>query len=225
MTRGPAPRFTGQVAWRAVVPAHALAAGTIPPDATSWTGPGRHLVTYYLRGGAFINVVAVEERAGFAAEDWRQAGDPAALKAAFAGWDPRLLALLDAVETPFLWGLFDHPPLASWTDGAVALLGDAAHPMLPFLAQGAAMALEDAWVLAAMLSGADDVPSALRRYGAIRRPRTTRVQRMSAANRAIFHAGKGPAHLPARLARGAARLAPGLAGRRLAAVYGHDVTD
>lgn len=219
MYPGSAPRFTGQVAWRALVPANAILPGTVPPEATSWTGPGGHVVTYPLRGGALINVVAVRERAGWAAEDWSQSGDPAELRAAFAGWDARIEAVLSAVTACHLWGLFDHAPLPRWSHGPVTLLGDAAHPMLPFMAQGAGMAVEDAWALADRMSRAPDVASGLAGYEAARRPRTLRVHAMSRANAGLFHRrGLGPL----KLAVGAAL--PALAAKQAARVYGYDVT-
>ena len=218
MHPGAAPRFTGQTAWRALVPADALPPGTIPPEATSWVGRGGHLVTYLVRDRTLVNVVGVRDDRPWAAEDWSQPGDPDAFRAAFAGWDARLAALLGAVTSCRLWGLYDHPPLPRWSDGAVTLLGDAAHPVLPFLAQGAGLAVEDAWVLADALEGRS-VAEGLVRYEASRRPRTARVARLSAGNAALFHRrGLGPV----KLALGA-RL-PALPARVMAGVYGADVT-
>ncbi len=216
------PRFTGHIAWRATVPAEYLPDDTIPPDATSWIGEGRHLVTYYLRGGALINLVAIEERDAWTEESWHRPGDPGALRAAFAGWDERLTRLLALCETPFVWGLFDHAPLREWTDGRAALLGDAAHPMPPFMAQGAAMAVEDAWVLAECLG--EDIPSGLSRYARLRRPRAARLQRVSNANARSFHRQAGPAGRLNRLALHIGGLAPGLVARRLDRIWAHDVT-
>ncbi len=119
-------------------------------------GPGRHLVSYPLRGGNLRNIVAVEERNRWAEESWSLRDDPMDLRLAFEGFSPRVRGWLDQVQDVHLWGLFRHPVAATWTRllprGAVAILGDAAHPTLPFLAQGAAMGLEDAWVLADRLS-------------------------------------------------------------------------
>ena len=124
------------------------AARAVAPVARVTMGPGRHLVTYPLRGASVVNVVAVERREAWAEEGWSTRDDPANLRRAFAGWDGAAGALIAAIEECLVWGLFDHAPLAAWVDGRLALLGDACHPMLPFLAQGATMALEDAWVLA-----------------------------------------------------------------------------
>jgi salicylate hydroxylase len=218
-----APRFTGHVAWRGTVPGDRL-----PPELTRRVarvamGPGRHLVSYPLRDGALVNFVAVEERAAWAEEGWSRPGDPAALRRAFAGWGGPSGALLAAVEGCFLWGLFDHAPLARWSAGPVVLLGDACHPMLPFLAQGATMALEDAWVLAAALDAAD-LRSGVAAYAAARLPRATRVQRAAAGSGRVYHLGpglRGPAHLALGLLSG---VAPGLLTRRFDWLYGHDVT-
>ncbi|WP_051881886.1 FAD-dependent oxidoreductase [Parvularcula oceani] len=219
-----APRFTGHIAWRATVPADRLPEGAIPPDATSWIGEGRHLVTYYLRGGALINVVAIEERGEWTEESWHRPGDPAALRAAFEGWDERLTRLLTLCEAPFVWGLFDHTPLDRWTEDRVALLGDAAHPMPPFMAQGAAMAIEDAWVLAESLSRGDDIASGLSRYAAQRRPRTARLQRVSHANARSFHRQAGLKGRLNRVVLRAGGMAPALVARRLDRIWAHDVT-
>jgi 2-polyprenyl-6-methoxyphenol hydroxylase-like FAD-dependent oxidoreductase len=137
-------------------------------------GPGRHLVRYPLRRGRLINIVAVEERDAWAAEGWHHTDDPANLRRAFTDFCPEVRTLLDRVETVYLWGLFRHPVAPVWTDGQLALLGDAAHPTLPFLAQGANMALEDAWSLVAALTADPDSGDALRTYAELRRPRTAR---------------------------------------------------
>ena len=209
-----APRFTGQAAWRAVVPREAVAA-PVPPTAAVWIGRGRHLVHYPVRAGREINVVAVTEQDRWREESWTTPGDPAELRAAFAGWPEPVPALLRAVEQTWRWALYDRPPRRGWTRGRATLLGDAAHPMLPFLAQGAAMAVEDAAVLAGSLARAADPGAALRAYEAARRPRTTAVQGWSRLNARLFHLPP-PA---ARLAFAAAELT-GAAGRRLDALYG-----
>lgn len=222
---GRAPRFTGHVAWRGLVPAERLPAGAFPPAACVTMGPGRHLVTYPLRGGALWNFVAVEARAEWVAEGWTTPDDPAALRRAFAGWSPAATALLGAVEETYLWGLFDHPPLPVWVEGRVALLGDACHPMLPFLAQGAAMALEDAWVLAASLAAAIKVPDGLRAYETARKPRATRVQRAAARNARVYHLATPGLRQAAHLGlRTASVLAPGALLGRFDWLYGADVT-
>ena len=181
-----APRFTGQVAWRGVVPADALPKGLIPPIAAVWNGPGRHFVHYYVRGGALVNFVGVVER-DWRLESWTEPGDRADLQADFKDWPEPVQALCRTVKTPFRWALYGREPLARWTSGRISLLGDACHPMLPFLAQGAAMAIEDAEVLAHQLTATPEPAVALQRYEALRRPRTARVQRASAFNARLFH--------------------------------------
>ncbi|PZX18539.1 salicylate hydroxylase [Palleronia aestuarii] len=208
--------FTGQVAWRALVP------GDAPAEARVETGPGRHLVHYPVRPGV-VNLVAVEERTDWAEEGWHIPGDPDALRAAFAGFARPVRALLDRVEGVHLWGLFRHPVAARWQDGASALLGDAAHPTLPFLAQGANLALEDAWCLAAALAAPDRM-AGLARYEAARKPRVGRAIAAAEANARNYHLD-GPRRRAAHMAlRLAGRVAPGAMLRRYDWLYGCDVT-
>ena len=181
-----APRFTGQVAWRGVVPADALPKGLIAPVAAVWNGPGHHFVHYYVRGGEFVNFVGVVER-DWRLESWTEPGDPAELQVDFQGWPEPVQALCQAVKTPFRWALFGRKPLARWSIGCITLLGDACHPMLPFLAQGAAMAIEDAEVLAQQLMQPVPPELALKSYEGLRMERTSRVQRASAFNARVFH--------------------------------------
>lgn len=220
-----APRFTGQVAWRALVPASSVAEGTIPRAATVWAGSGRHLVTYYVRGGDLINIVAVLERDTWTEEGWSVPGDPDALRTAFDGWHPAIASLLAGVEACFLWGVFDRPEQVRWTAGHTVLIGDAAHPMLPFMAQGAAMALEDVPVLLNGVTGTPDIPTALRSFERGRWRRVTRVLNRARANGRLFHHPPGPARWLARAPmRMAGMLAPGLAAGQLDWLYGYDAT-
>jgi len=208
-----APRFTGQVAWRALLPA----TRPWPAEAQVHVGAGRHLVIYPLRGGTALNLVAVEERAEWAAEGWSCRDDPDALRDAFAGFAPSVRDLLDRVETVFLWGLMDHGASPRWHRGDVTLIGDAAHPTLPFLAQGANLALEDGWTLAATL----DDPHA---WEAARRPRVTRALAAARANAVNYHltgARRLAAHAGLRLAN---RIAPAMPMRGFRWLYNHDVT-
>lgn len=177
---GPArPCFTGQVAWRSLVLATPDLRRRLPPDATVWTGIGQHLVTYFVDPD-LLNVVAVTEHETWRQEGWDVPGDPRELRARFAAWHPDVQAALEGVQQVRRWALFDRKPLPRWVDGKTALLGDAAHPMLPFLAQGAAQAFEDAWVLACHAS---NLPA----YETIRKPRTTKIQSWARSNAALYH--------------------------------------
>lgn len=183
------PRFTGNVAWRALIPAAELSGFKPPPVAGIWMGAGAHVVMYYLRRGELVNVVAVVEQAGWEVESWSERGNPDELRAAFTGWNATVTSTLAAVkpEACYRWALLDRPPLPSWSGGRLVLLGDACHPTLPFLAQGAAMAIEDAASLARCLSTDASSAEALRRYEALRKPRTSKIQRVSRLNARIFH--------------------------------------
>ena len=218
-------RFTGNVAWRAVVPMEVLDTPP-PPTACVWMGEGRHAVTYRLRRGELANVVGVVERDDWREEGWRVRGSREAALADFAGFDPVVRGLLERAETLHRWALFDRPPLPFWSEGRVSLLGDAAHPMLPFMAAGAAMAVEDAWVMARCLGeGQGDPGAALQRYQGERLARASRVQAASRANAATFHKRGRPAQLatygPMWLA---GRLLPGAVRARQDWLYGEDVT-
>jgi salicylate hydroxylase len=214
------PRFTRQTAWRGLVEADCLPAGLIPPVAAVWTGAGRHFVHYYVRGGTLVNFVAVAHAARPTVESWSREGDPVELARAFGDWPPPVAALTQAADKVWRWDLYDRPPLPAWSKGRISLLGDAAHPMLPYLAQGAAMAIEDAAVLGEALRTFAGVPEALKAFEARRRDRTARVQSAARRNAALFH-------LPGPLARasfGAAGLADRLSrddgARRFDWLYG-----
>lgn len=217
------PGFTGQVAWRALIPGDQG-----PPVAEVHMGPGRHLVTYPLRGGALRNIVAVEERREWAAESWSQRDDPMALRLAFNGFAPRVRDWLEQVEEVHLWGLFRHPVAGVWQralpGGAVAILGDAAHPTLPFLAQGANMALEDAWMLAACLAGHSSSTEGLAAYQQARAARCARIVEAAARNAVAYHLTGLPRVAAHTVMRLGGWLAPDLALRRFDWLYGFDAT-
>ncbi|MCF6304061.1 MAG: FAD-dependent monooxygenase [Rhodobacteraceae bacterium] len=219
---GEAAEFTGQVAWRGLVPTDRLPDGLFANETQVFMGKGRHLVTYPLRGGSVINFVAVEERQNWASEGWNIPDSPENLRNAFSGWAAPVEHLLAAVDHTFLWGLFNHPPLARWSDGQVALLGDSCHPMLPYLAQGAVMGLEDAWVLADALEKSDDIPAGLRDYENRRKSRATRVQNAAKRNAWGYHLRtpgfRGMAHTILRNSSSDRLLA------RYDWLYKHDVT-
>lgn len=218
-------RFTGSTAWRGLVPTERLPANTIAPEANVWLGPGRHFVAYYLHGGTLINFVAVEERNQWAGESWHEKGDIFDVRTAFAGWDEPVTKLLEACEECYLWGLFDQEPLPKWSDGRALLLGDACHAMLPFMAQGAAMAIEDACVLAdEIIRQPQNLTEALHAYEHRRKPRTTMMQQVSRANARLFHLS-GPGALFVRALKfRLGKIMPGLAATRLDKLYGVNVT-
>jgi salicylate hydroxylase len=186
------PRFTGCVAWRGLVPAERIEHLGIEVASYNWMGPGAHVVHYWVAGGRFMNVVCVREHGSWTKESWTDPGDVADVLARYEGWHPTVRGLIAAFPETFIWALHDRLPLPSWSARRVALLGDACHPMLPMMAQGAAQSIEDGATLAALLQAMpDDVPSALRRYEEIRKPRATRLQEASAANRIRFHLPDG----------------------------------
>lgn len=212
--------FTGQVAWRALVP---VPDGT-PPEARVFMGAGRHLVAYPLRDGRLMNVVAVQERAAWAAEGWTQPDDPDSLRAAFADFAAPVRDLLAPVRQVYLWGLFRHPVAPVWHAGRVVALGDAVHPTLPFLAQGACMALEDAWVLAASLAHHDRPADAFAAYQVARRARCVRTVAAATGNARAYHL-RGPVRALAHAAlRLGGALAPDAPLKRFDWLYRHDVT-
>ncbi|MEU0201153.1 MULTISPECIES: FAD-dependent monooxygenase [unclassified Streptomyces] len=214
------PRFTGHVAWRVTVPIERLGRDVPPPTACLWVGERRHAITYRLRGGSLANLVAVVERDAWRGESWTERGTRQDALADFEGWHPTVTTVLREADAHYRWALFDREPLENWTEGRVALLGDACHPMLPYLAQGATMAIEDAQVLAHRLEHTRDVPRALRSYAAIRRPRTARVQAGSRENGRRFHRDGRFAHVPLWFL---GTLAPHVYHRRLDWLYGHRV--
>ncbi|WP_102223610.1 FAD-dependent monooxygenase [Acidimangrovimonas sediminis] len=218
------PFFTHQVAWRAIIPAEPHA----EPVAQVFMGPGRHLVSYPMRGGTLRNIVAVEERHRWADEGWSQTDDPIAPRIAFQDFIPEVRGWLDQVEVPHLWGLFRHPVALRWHGHGAAILGDAAHPTLPFLAQGANMALEDAWVLADCLDRAGEsavgLEAGLASYQEARLGRVSRAVAAANGNAKAYHLGgltRAAAHLGLKIG---AALAPEAPLRRFDWLYGHDVS-
>lgn len=179
------PRFTGSVAWRAVAPIEACR--DLPNAAIVWAGAGKHAVTYRIRGGTLINFVGVVEEDDWREEGWDEEGDKKQLAAAFEGWAAPVTAVIGAARSCHRWALFDRDPLPRWSEGRVTLLGDACHPVPPFQAQGAAMAIEDAVVLARCLTGTDKPEAALLAYEARRRKRTVKVLASSRSNMRVFH--------------------------------------
>ena len=180
-------RFTGLMAWRGLVPMHRLPEHQRRLIGVNWNGPGGHVVTYPLRRGDVLNFVGVTERDDWRVESWTEAGTTEECLADFAGWHQDVRRIIAAIGTPFKWALLGRAPLPCLVEGRVALLGDAAHPMLPFLAQGANMAIEDGTILARCLEIEPDPVAALRRYDAARGPRTARAVQGSLDNATRFH--------------------------------------
>ena len=159
----------------------------VSPDSSFWLGPHGHVVTYYVSGGRAVNVVAIRETAAWVEESWNVRSTREEMVAGFPSWHTNLQRLFGRAEEVLKWGLFDRDPMPNWTSGRITLLGDAAHPMLPFLSQGAAMAIEDAFVLARVLAHADDLAAGLKRYERLRLPRTARVQLESRKRGQTYH--------------------------------------
>ncbi|WP_262107415.1 FAD-dependent monooxygenase [Arthrobacter sp. Marseille-P9274] len=216
-TPGPA-EYSGMCAFRAIVPAEAAPEFARRKAQTLWIGPDHHLVHYPISGGRAVNIVAFAPAGDFTDESWSTKATVDELLAEFDGWDPRLTELIKAAGTPGRWALLDRAPLTRWSRGRLTLLGDAAHPMFPFFAQGAAQAIEDGAALAQCL--ADDLGNperALETYERVRIERTTKIQQLSHARKDINHLPDGPAQLKrdAGLAEGDPLLRNGW-------LYGHD---
>ncbi|MEO0356997.1 MAG: FAD-dependent monooxygenase [Pseudomonadota bacterium] len=177
------PHFTGNIAWRCTVPRDRVP--DCPVATTIWAGPGRHAITNWLRGGAVLNFVGIVETQDTGAERWDRIGQAADALADFDGWVPAVRAPLAAADQVMRWPVYDRAPTRNWVQGRTVLLGDAAHPMVPSMAQGAVQAIEDAWVLAALM--ARDIDAGLQRYQTLRQPRTARVQMTSLKNLRQFH--------------------------------------
>jgi salicylate hydroxylase len=171
-----APRFTGCVCWRGMVPVDALGENSISTQMTSWWGPHGHVVHYRVRGGAFVNFVAHYDSEAWLDESWTRECDSREILETYQGWHDSLKTLFRFSERSYKWALFDRDPLEQWGRGGVTLLGDAAHPMLPYLGQGASMALEDGCILADCVAAESDPQTALRAYERLRMPRTRRAQ-------------------------------------------------
>jgi salicylate hydroxylase len=212
------PAHSGMCAFRALVPAAAAPVYARRPAQVVWLGPGRHVVHYPVSAGEFVNLVAIAPAGDYVTESWTATATLDEFLAEFEGWDDRLTSLVKAADRPGRWALLIRRPLPRWTWGRVTLLGDAAHPMLPFLGQGAAQAFEDAAVLADCLaSGRADPAPALRRYEAGRIERASRVQEGSHARTDFNHLPDGPEQ---RTRDEALRAADPLAAN--AWIYGHD---
>ena len=181
------PEFMGIICWRGLIAEHDLPDELRRPVGTNWVGPGGHVITYPLRGGKIMNFVGFGERAGWTVESWTEKGTHAECAADFQHWHPLVHRLIEKLDQPYKWALAGRAPLTRWTQGRVSMVGDACHPMMPFLAQGANQALEDALVLGRCLEAHDDVTKALARYEALRLERTTKTVNGSVESGRRFH--------------------------------------
>ena len=212
--------FTGFMAWRGVVPMTRLPERLRQRHAATWIGPYGHVVTYPLRRGELLNLVTAVKRDDWLIESWSETGTHEECRRDLATFHPDVLAIVDAVDVPYKWAMLGREPLQHWSVGRVSLLGDACHPTLPFLAQGANMAIEDGMVLARCLE-AYDVPEALRRYEAARLDRTSRIVRGSLDAVAKMHHPQlaNPVHAAEFMDR---EFAPRVMGARADWLYGYD---
>jgi salicylate hydroxylase len=186
------PRFTGYVAYRGLVPFDRLPAGVIEPTSCLSTGPQRSFTRYLLRGGSLVNFVGLTERNDWREEGWSIRASIEEMLREYEGWYEDVRSIIRATPEGGLykWALFDRAPLPQWTSGRVTLLGDAAHPMLPFLGQGAAMGIEDGMVIARAFAAADSIDEALRRYVEARLPRANWVMQESRETARNYHSGR-----------------------------------
>lgn len=183
-------RFSGGVAWRGLVPMERLPEHQRRSVGANWIGPRGHVITYPVRPD-LLNFVGHVERDDWQVESWTESGEVAECLADFEGWHEDIRRIIENIEMPFKWALYLREPLQQWTRGRVSLLGDACHATLPYLAQGANMAIEDGFVLARCIEAAGgDLPAALLRYQNARCERTTQIVRRSAANLSRFHHGE-----------------------------------
>ena len=182
-------RYTGNVAWRMLVPIKEISSEFLQQNTKVWLGPKKHFVQYLVKGGKFLNCVCLVEQNDWINEDWSEKGDISELKNIYSDWHPEIQEILESTnpDSLYKWGLHDRAPLNKWSKGRFSLLGDAAHPMLPFVAQGAAMAIEDGIVLASSLSSFDNAELGLYDYENKRKYRTAKAQRTAIRNATIFH--------------------------------------
>lgn len=225
--RGEEPRhFSNILMWRGLIPAERVAELALPEAGNYWFGPGRTLITYWVRPGKLYSVLASVPADEVKRESWDETGDLSEMLASFRDIEPRAGAMLDAMDQGFLTGMYYRDPIDWWTRGRISLLGDAAHPMVPFLAQGACQSMEDGWALAHCLAAPEleTVADALQDYEARRRPRTSRVQAGARAMVKMTHESD-PERIRARNGRfqGAMRIDP-LAETTWAFVMDYDIT-
>ncbi len=181
--------YTGDAAWRLTLLSDQLPPGFMGQVMSVWMGPGAHVVCYYLRAGALLNFVGLVETDEVSEESWTAKFPWEKLKADFRGWHPDIQLVIDKADRDqcFRWSLFYRPPIANWSTRRATMLGDAVHATLPYLAQGAAMAIEDGAVLTRALGMTADIAEALQIYQRNRIERTSRIVKGSSANRDLFH--------------------------------------
>jgi len=199
------PHFTGCVAYRGLVPANRLRHLDFEFTNQIWMGPGAHFVHYFVSAGRLVNFVGITEQDSWLGESWVDRGDVADALSLFQGWHDQVLSIIGATDETYKWALLDRSPLQRWSVGRVTLLGDACHPMLPFMGQGAGQAIEDGATLkGCLLQFSNDIPAALQLYEQLRLPRASRLQGMSATNKSRFHMPDGLAQRErdAEMARG-----------------------
>ena len=216
------PRFTGNIAWRAIVPTAQLGDLAPNPNATVWMGDKRHAVTYRLRGGDLTNFVGVVETTAEMDEGWTHQGRPEDLRRDFQNWHPIIENLIENIDGDHLykWALYDRAPLPEWCQGRVIIMGDAAHPMLPFMAQGAAQAMQDGYALADILEALGDKPYLVKdRFEFDRIDHVSGVQAMASSNMKTFHRAAGLGKLSYFPIWLGGRLAPGLIKKRFDWIY------
>jgi salicylate hydroxylase len=202
--------FANILMWRSLIPAERLTAIELPERGNYWFGPGRTLITYWVRPKNLYSILASVPAHEVQRESWTESGDIAEMLRSFEDAEPRARAMLEQTQTAFITGMYYRDPIESWSSGRITLLGDAAHPMVPFLAAGAGQSIEDAWTLARVLARRrDDIPGALLEYERRRLPRTTRIQAGARAVVKLMHE-TDPARLRDRNARwkGMARIDP-----------------
>jgi salicylate hydroxylase len=217
--RGPEKSRFACRAYRGLIPAESVP--DLPRESTAWLGPGRHLVHYFVSAGRMLNFVGHVEQDGWYKESWTEPGSIDDLREAYKGWHPQVQQVIDAVPETFIWAVMDREPIEQWTYGRVTLLGDAAHPMIPFMGQGGAQAIEDGVAFTACLRRCgNDLEAGLKLFQKVRQPRAIRVQNGSWENKTRFHLPDGPA----QEARDAA-MAKGMsdwAYKAIEWVYAHD---
>ncbi|MFF9349107.1 FAD-dependent monooxygenase [Streptomyces sp. NPDC014734] len=221
-----APVFSGLGVFRGLVPVRDLPQAAREPLIRMWLGPGRHFVCYPVRGGELISFAAIAPLCDAPVESWSADGSPGDLVEAFDGWRGLVRDVTRAARTVRRWALYDREELTTWSAGRITVLGDAAHPMLPFLAQGANQAVEDAVELASRLDGTTraDIPAVLGDYGATRGDRTTAIQQGARGHSESMHLPDGPRQQERDLALRASSGIAGLRGRAWLYAYAAGAT-